>query len=204
MTTLQHVVHAEETEKSIPAIEESINTSVKRIVIEPKHSNTTLEVNNTDKLTIFGNVRSRSETDIDKSNIANTQQIGDTLYIKFLEPKSTIGFVNDNTEYDLIVSIPGDIDVEVRSWINLVNVDLREISANWYVEAAETINFFGQDEANIEVLAKSNSVSVNQSEWEKETNATDETEQIKLTKIYGDGKYKLSLNDVTNIKEISF
>ncbi|WP_058307643.1 hypothetical protein [Gracilibacillus massiliensis] len=210
LTQIQYVVNAEEVEVSIPTIVEPIDHTIEKIVIDSKHGDLAVEANNGDQVSIFGSFRSNIEDEISMDEAVTINQVEDVLYIRSLQPRTQHGIGNMYTDYDLTISIPGDIEVEVRSFISEVNVDLNKLKANWYVNAAESATFSELTEANVSVSAstdQSNELEV--SNWKQESldnpsrNDLNNEGNFSVTKTYGDGEHSLIFGHVYNIKEIS-
>src|SRR5699024_9023081 len=162
---------------------------------------TSLEVNNTDEINLFGTFRSNTGEQVTENQIANIHQVGDTLYVKSLSPQDKYGIGHLFTEYDLTISVPGHVNVEVRSWINEVNIDLNKIKANWYIGTADRVNLSDYDQANVELSAHLNNSEQNGGQWETEEN--DELSMKKISKSFGNGDHKLIFKEINDLNEMS-
>ncbi|WP_053217995.1 hypothetical protein [Virgibacillus senegalensis] len=170
---IRSTVEAEEVETTFPTIEKNVDDKVEKIVLQPAPG-TTLETNNTGDVHLFGTYHSNTmdKKDIKPEEIVSFHQIGNTLYIEMLEaPTSRFGY--DDSQYTATVSIPGDIDTEVRSWLSEAHLDLATITSDWSLTEVDQIYLTNTDKADVQLHVEN--------VWQEEVSDQ--------TKTFGKGTY---------------
>ncbi|QTN00963.1 hypothetical protein ERJ70_17720 [Sediminibacillus dalangtanensis] len=150
---IKTTVQAEDVEATLPPIEKQIDEKVKKIVLESAEG-TSLETNNTGDVHIFGTFHSNTmnQKDIKPEEIASFHQIGDTLYIEMLEaPTSRFGY--DVSRFTATVSIPGNMETEVRSWLDEAHLNLATIKSDWSLKEVDQVYLTNTDSADVQLQA---------------------------------------------------
>ncbi|SDM50132.1 hypothetical protein [Sediminibacillus halophilus] len=151
---IKTTVQAEEVEATLPPIEKTVDEKVKKIVLESAEG-TSLETNNTGDVHIFGTFHSStmSKKDIRPEEIASFHQIGDTMYIEMLEaPSSRFGY--DESQFTATVSIPGNLETEVRSWLDEAHLNLAAIKSDWSLKEVDQVYLTNTDTADVQLQAE--------------------------------------------------
>ncbi|WP_138417971.1 hypothetical protein [Aquibacillus sediminis] len=190
----EQMVEAEEVEGALPVVEHQVDEQVTRIVIDSSEFDVSLEGDNTEQVTILGAFRSNvlKAEDIEGSDVASIQQIGDTLYVRLFQAPRQQGLRYDHSRYSYTVSVPTDIDVEVRSRINDAHISVDELQANWYFEEVEEVMLHHQQQANLTLQA-----NVRDMEYREKTGGDSPYQPVDRT--FGEGTYHLHIGQVEQL-----
>ncbi|WP_371068940.1 hypothetical protein [Sediminibacillus sp. JSM 1682029] len=180
---IKTTVQAEEVEATLPPIEKNIGDKVKKIVLESAEG-TRLETNNTGAIHIFGTFHSStaSKKDIKPEEVASFHQVGDTLYVEMLEaPTSQFGY--DDSRFTATVSIPGNMETEVRSWLDEARLNLAAIKSNWSLTEVDEVYLTNPDKADVQLHTENI--------WQEES--SDQTD------TFGKGTHQLEIEEVNQL-----
>ncbi|SDK17537.1 hypothetical protein [Sediminibacillus albus] len=179
-------VQAEEVEGTLPAIEHPVNQEVKKVVLESAEA-VTVETNNTSNIHIFGTYQSSSinmEKGIKPGDVAAFHQVGDTLYVEMLQAPTRPMFGYDDSEFSATVSIPGDIETEVRSWVAAAHLNLANMKNNWSLTDVDQVYLTDTDNADVKLTTED--------VWEEEAASNQ-------TNTFGEGTHQLQIDTANQL-----
>ncbi|WP_407270833.1 hypothetical protein [Radiobacillus sp. PE A8.2] len=197
---INNEVHAEVKQAVLPSIEKEVNESIVQIVINSSNSNVSLEPNDTDTIHLFGTYQTGTNVDeINNNEIVTFEQVGDTLYVQLLDAPDRHGLLdNYNAAYDVTLSLPGDINVEVRTYVDEMHLDLSKIKSSWYVQDSNTVTLSEADHADVTITMPDEDYEL--LEEEVATSEVAETEgNNQATTSFGTGEYQLNFGSVHDV-----
>ncbi|UFU00006.1 hypothetical protein KO561_03310 [Radiobacillus kanasensis] len=165
------LVHAKESQVALPKVEKALGEDIEQIVIQSESGNdVTIEANASDQLDLFGTyVSTTMDEPIEKEDYANITQSGNTLYVQLLRAPMQDWLDDGMSTYQITISLPANLDVEVRSYIQHVQIPMDLIQGNWYIQSAEEVVASGWQESKVSFIASTSHVeelvSVN---WDKQ------------------------------------
>ncbi|WP_186575826.1 hypothetical protein [Aquibacillus kalidii] len=192
LNVVETAVSAEEVQGTLPEITEKLDQTIEKVVIEPGNTSVTLEANNSDDLSIFGVYTSTKQpkVEITREDVVSIHRVDNTLYVQFLDAPNRVGMGYGYAEYNPTISVPGKVEVEVRSWINKANVSLTSLKANWYIESTEYSFISDVSSANVKLTANS---------YELNGEPNDEEGKDILEKKYGKGENNLTFGHIDSL-----
>ncbi|TGB01949.1 LiaF transmembrane domain-containing protein [Halobacillus salinus] len=120
-------VYYETVEKALPVFEERVS-DVDKIVVEMGMQEVQLETNQTDLVKMFGRytTNDHQEETLEVIDVVDVNRVGDTLHIQLLH--------TGNQQVKPVLSLPYDVDVEVRGEASQLDVTLDSLKADWSIE----------------------------------------------------------------------
>lgn len=201
--SLTRVVSAESVEGALPTIEENVDSTIERIVIQPTSVQVSLDTNDSNQLSIFGTFASNvyKESDIEEGELASIVRSGDTLYVQLLQAPSRDSLGYDYTRYNAMVSVPSGVDVEVQAYVNYASVDLGEVQGDWYIESVNKILLQEQLDANIEIKGSISQLKeASSEEWLQQLDTEKQEDgHTSFEKSYGEGEHQLVIGTINQL-----
>lgn len=203
LAAVQQEVFAQEHERPVETYSESVDQSISKIVIEGSNNiDISLNANQTDELTVFGTVQTKAEDLDDQQDYLNINQVGDTLYLRLLNPMSQYGMGRIYHHYDLTISIPGHLDVAANMFISTVELDLGKINANWYVNQAADVLIHETETANHALTLSTDYHDFSHlTDWDQADLSVDEGTTT-WAKTLGAGDYSILIKEVQYVDEM--
>jgi hypothetical protein len=199
LDAVEKSVSGEEVQGALPEITKELGENIEKVVIEPINSNITLEANSGNSLSVFGVFTSslHSVDELTSEQVASIHQVDDTLYVQVFEAPRQTGIGYGYTNVNITVSVPGNVDVEVRSSISEANLALNHLQANWYLESVDYSRLSDVDSGNLVVEA--NMLHSIHTIEKSEEHADVDLEEEGMTKQFGSGQYKLKYGNVNKL-----
>ncbi|MDL4842272.1 hypothetical protein [Aquibacillus rhizosphaerae] len=203
LSTISDTVNAESVEGALPTIDYSLGDEVKRVVIEPADVQISIETNTSDTLNIFGTFEANvvNSPTIKPENIAYIVETGDTLHIKLLKARTSEKLIGNHfQQFNFLISVPNDVNVEVRTTVQKVHMKMDELHANWFVESADEVYVNNYNGSNVEFSALVNSINnMDDLSWDKQMEQEGSEgyqTPIQIEKVFGTGKNKLIFDEI--------
>ncbi|QDP39334.1 hypothetical protein [Radiobacillus deserti] len=149
------LVQAKESQTALPKVEEVVGKDIKQVVIKSDEGDdVTVEGNNSDQLDIFGTYESTTMDDpIKKEDYVSISKSGDTLYVQVLKAPEQEWIDDGWSRYQVTVSVPVILGVEVRSYVNQVHIPVNVVQGDWYIESAQQVIASGWEEPKASLVA---------------------------------------------------
>ncbi|SER18827.1 hypothetical protein SAMN04487944_101562 [Gracilibacillus ureilyticus] len=184
LAAIDGYINEEERTGALPLMEETVGENVEKIVIDSSNHFSKITANNTKQVSIFGTYQTNTDQQVTEAEVASFHQIGETLYVSLFLPPARNGWNYQYTNFYPTISLPADIDVEVIGHTSQLNVNLADIKANWYVEAADAAHLKNKQASDINLSIE----HVN-------------TPGNKEVQTFGNGTYSLQVGNVHTVKE---
>ncbi|SEN45785.1 hypothetical protein SAMN04488134_101129 [Amphibacillus marinus] len=195
-------VFAQEHEIAVEPFTKLINESVNKVVIQTNDAQVSLTNNTTNELSVFGSLQTNADNFASDLDYLNVNQVGDILYLTILRPTEYYGIVNTYHHYDLMISIPSQLDVEVNSFLSQLELDLTVITANWDIAGVNELLIRTDDTTNHQVkVTTEQDYSGELSNWGQTPSAITEG-MYQWQKTFGDGQYLITVNEVWDVVEV--
>ncbi|GGD26437.1 LiaF transmembrane domain-containing protein [Pontibacillus salipaludis] len=203
-------MNAERVEGPLPSIEESISEDINTIVLEQAYDDLVVETNTAGKVHIFGTFTSEflEQEDLKETDVASINKVGDKLYIQLLQGPSKEGMHYSRTTFNRTISLPEDVDVEIRGTTGNLKLNAGNITGDWMIDEVRNMILNLPEEASVSVKAESYSEQLGWDvEWDKEETIRSGDEKNELfykEKVFGDGEAVIQLNlvDQFTIKDV--
>ncbi|MCD5325469.1 MULTISPECIES: LiaF transmembrane domain-containing protein [Pontibacillus] len=204
-------MHTDWEEGSLPSFKEKVTEEIDTVILEESYNDLAIETNNARELHIFGTFRSdfQKSADIEKSDVASVNVVGDKMYIRLLQGASKDGLYHSRTFYNRTISLPEDVDVEIRGSIGDINLNTGTITGDWMIDEARSMVLDLPEEANVTVRAESYSEQIGWDvNWDQEETIGGEEEKGEKLyykeKVFGDGEATIQVNliDQFTIKDV--
>lgn len=207
---VQGAMKSERVHGTLPSIEQTISSDIKKIVLETGHEELDIEANDDRKLHLFGTYQSTfgDNLSLEEKDLASITKAGSTLYIQLLEGPRKEGIHYRTTRYDRTISLPDDVAVEIRGNHETLYLNVDKLNADWMVDRAGNVVLGIKEDADVTVKLESFNEGIGWDiEWDKEDKIGNEEKGNTLfykEKQFGDGNHVLQFNILDNftIKQV--
>lgn len=162
-------VHYERVEKALPTFEEEL-AGAEKIIVHTGPRRMQLETNQAGIVKLFGNYTTNGYQKDDEwkpRDVVNVNRVGDTLHVQMLQ--------KGNQQMEPVLSLPFDVEVEVRGEAASLDVTLDELAADWSIDEGGYVEMKVGDEVN----ATLNSEETNQ--------------------VFGEGTHTINVSHVSQV-----
>lgn len=205
---VQGAMKSESIQGSLPTIEENLTNDINKIVVQPGHEELTIETNSERTVHLFGTFESSypEAASMKKEDLVNLTKTGDTLFIQLLDGPRQHGIHYKTTSYQRTLSLPHDIDVEIRGKHRALNINIEKLKADWMIDEASQVTLGLKDSSDVAVKLESFREDLGWDvNWDKEeTIKNGERQLFYKEKQFGEGSYTLQFNILNNftIKQV--
>ncbi|MCA0972511.1 hypothetical protein LCM20_18090 [Halobacillus litoralis] len=161
-------VNYETVERALPVVEEDV-ADLQKIVIEMDHLHATqIETNQSEQLQLFGRYTTNAYEDdaLQGEDVVSMNRVDDTLYVQLL---------NAGERIRPVLSVPNDVEVDVRSEGSRLKLVLDEVEADWSIEGAGLVEVRVGDAVDASF------------------------EGVEASEVFGEGTHTISLSRVTEL-----
>lgn len=207
---VQGAIGAEQRSMDLPAVSETLESNIMRIVLETNGVPSKIEGSTANELHVFGLYRATVHPKekpliTETGDYVQTKVVGDTMYVTLKEPTDKIGPFSTYTTMEPTIIVPSSIQLEVRGQHSPVSLYPGSLENNWIVDGASDVMVHINDKSNILLSAVSqNDLDNGNVAWDKiDTTDRDRIDEVyeestteklyKGTKKLGEGTYKLSI-----------
>jgi hypothetical protein len=204
------VLERREQTLDLPAFTQTLDESIKRIVIKTEHQPITIEGTPSKEVSMIGTYRANlleSEKLVDQAeDILHVKQIGDTFFIEIKELPRKNGPFNSLSSVSATLLIPSDIKLEVIGRDNNIHLKPRLLLSDWSIEDASAVSLQVEKDHDLSVSARGvQEVIGQQGQWkmDEQKDQTDNNDgsygKKSATYQSGKGTHNIRIQDVYSI-----
>ncbi|MFC4404146.1 hypothetical protein [Gracilibacillus xinjiangensis] len=185
LAAVNNYINDEQISGALPVIEEKIDNSIERIVIDSKNGLAKVTANEAMAVSIFGTYQTNAENQrLTEDDVASIHQVDNTLYVSLFSPPNHNGWDYHYTNYYPTISLPSNVDVEITGFTNQVNLELADLQANWYIDGTDIARLKNKEQANLLLTID----HINESGQNE-------------VQTFGEGQHSLKFGEVGSLKE---
>jgi hypothetical protein len=204
------VLERREQTLDLPAFTQTLDESIKRIVIKTEHQPITIEGTPSKEVSMIGTYRANlleSEKLVDQAeDILHVKQIGDTIFIEMKELPRENGPFDSFSSVSATLLIPSDIKLEVIGRDNNIHLKPRLLLSDWSIEDASAVSLQVEKDHDLSVSVRGvQEVLGQQGKWkmDEQKDQTDNNDgsygKKSATYQSGKGTHNIRIQDVYSI-----
>jgi hypothetical protein len=204
------VLERREQTLDLPTFTQTLDESIKRIVIKTEHQPITIEGTPSKEVSMIGTYRANlleSEKLVNQAeDILHVKQIGDTIFIEMKELPRENGPFDSSSSVSATLLIPSDIKLEVIGRDNNIHLKPRLLLSDWSIEDASAVSLQVEKDHDLSVSVSGvQEVLGQQGQWkmDEQKNQTDNNVGYygKKSATYqsGKGTHNIQIQDVYSI-----
>jgi hypothetical protein len=204
------VLERREQTLDLPTFTQTLDESIKRIVIKTEHQPITIEGTPSKEVSMIGTYRANlleSEKLVDQAeDILHIKQIGDTIFIEMKELPRENGPFDSFSSVSATLLIPSDIKLEVIGRDNNIRLKPRLLLSDWSIEDASAVSLQVEKDYDLSVSVRGvQEVLGQQGQWkmDEQKDQTDNNDgsygKKSATYQSGKGTHNIRIQDVYSI-----
>jgi hypothetical protein len=204
------VLERREQTLDLPTFTQTLDESIKRIVIKTEHQPITIEGTPSKEVSMIGTYRANlleSEKLVDQAeDILHIKQIGDTIFIEMKELPRENGPFDSFSSVSATLLIPSDIKLEVIGRDNNIRLKPRLLLSDWSIEDASAVSLLVEKDYDLSVSVRGvQEVLGQQGQWkmDEQKDQTDNNDgsygKKSATYQSGKGTHNIRIQDVYSI-----